>query len=73
MAPKFGWTDVEDIVDALRQRYPDADPLTLRFPQLTGMIEELEDFEPAPGQMVNERILETIQAMWIEEDAEDDD
>jgi FeS assembly protein IscX len=73
MAPKFGWTDVEEIVDALRQQYPDTDPMTLRFPQLTGMVEQLDDFQPPPGQVVNERILETIQAMWIEEDAEDED
>ena len=69
----FSWTDIEDIVDALREQYPDRDPLTLRFPELTGMVESLEGFKPKPGQSVNEQILEAIQAGWCEENQDDDD
>ncbi len=63
----FSWTDIEDIVDALIEAHPDRDPMTLRFPELTGMVEALEDFEPRDGQVVNEKILEAIQAAWCEE------
>jgi FeS assembly protein IscX len=68
----FSWTDVEDIAEALREQYPDRDPITIRFPELTGMVEKLEGFKPLPGQSVNEKILEAIQAAWIEEHEEDD-
>jgi FeS assembly protein IscX len=66
----FGWTDIEDIALALVEAHPDVDPTTVRFDRLREMVEELEDFEPEPGQTVNEQILEAIQAAWIEE-AED--
>ncbi len=67
MENKFGWTDVEDIAIALEEAHPDLDPLQVRFTELTGLVEGLDDFEPEPGQSVNERILEAIQAAWIEE------
>ncbi len=66
----FGWTDIEDISLALIEEHPDVDPTSVRFDRLREMVEDLEDFEPEPGQMVNEQILEAIQAAWIEE-AED--
>ena len=40
------------------------------------MVEHLEGFEAQPGHPVNERILETIQALWTAErddEAADDD
>ena len=64
----FSWTDIDDIADALRERFPDRDPLTVRFPELTGMVEALPGFKPRPGQSVNEQILEAIQAAWCGED-----
>lgn len=63
----FSWTDIEDIVLALDEAHPEVDPLTVRFTALRNMVEALEDFEPEPGQNVNEQILEAIQAGWIEE------
>lgn len=75
----FSWTDIEDIVLALDEAHPGVDPTAVRFTQLREMVEALEDFEPAPGQKVNEQILEAIQAGWIEEredakrDREDED
>ena len=67
MENKFGWTDVEDIAIALEEAHPDRDPLQVRFTELTGLVEGLDGFEAQPGQSVNERILEAIQAAWIEE------
>lgn len=67
MPMTFGWTDIEDIVLALDEAHPDVDALSVRFTELRKMIEDLEDFEPEPGQNVNEQILEAVQAGWHEE------
>ncbi|GAB4108649.1 MAG: hypothetical protein Kow00105_16170 [Phycisphaeraceae bacterium] len=67
MPETFGWTDIEEIVLALDEAYPDVDPLSVRFTELKKMVEGLEDFEPEPGHNVNEQILEAIQAGWHEE------
>ncbi len=68
----FGWTDIEDIAEALREKHPDRDPLSVRFPELAGMVESLDGFQPPPGQSVNEQILEAIQAAWHQEKVEDE-
>ncbi len=79
---KLTWTDVEDLGIELAEQYPQKDPMTCRFTELRQMVESLPNFEPEPGQHVNEQILEAIQAAWIEErsertavddDEEDDD
>lgn len=67
MPEKFGWTDIEDIVLALDEAYPDVDALSVRFTELRKMVEAMEDFEPEAGHNVNEQILEAIQAGWHEE------
>ncbi len=67
MPMTFGWTDIEDIVLALDEAHPDVDALSVRFTELRKMIEDLDDFEPEPGQNVNEQILEAVQAGWHEE------
>lgn len=67
MPESFGWTDIEDIVLALDEAYPDVDALSVRFTELRKMIEGLKDFEPDPEHNVNEQILEAIQAGWHEE------
>ena len=67
MPETFGWTDIEDIVLALDEAHPDIDALSVRFTELRKMVEALDDFEPEPGQNVNEQILEAIQAGWHEQ------
>jgi FeS assembly protein IscX len=67
MPHTFGWTNIEDIAEALVETYPDRDPLSVRFTELTGMVEKLEGFAPPAKQTVNEKILEAIQAAWYEE------
>lgn len=62
----FGWLDVELIGELLAQRHPTIDPLRVRFTQLRGLVEGLAGFVPDPEHPVNEKILETIQANWIE-------
>lgn len=70
------WLDVEEIALRLLEAQPGVDPLSVRFTELRKMVEALPGFVPQPAHPVNEKILETIQAMWHEEKidaAEDED
>ena len=60
------WTDVYEIAIELVDRKPDVDPLTVNFVQLRDWIIALPDFEDDP-ERCGEKILEAIQAAWIEE------
>ena len=59
-------TDTYEIVDALMDAYPEQDPKTLLFTDLMNMVSTLEQFED-DQERCGERILEAIQALWIEE------
>jgi FeS assembly protein IscX len=63
---KITWQDSEEIGIQLAEKYPDIDPLTLRFTDLHRMVTELPDFEGDP-KASNEGILEAIQMAWVEE------
>ena len=60
------WTDINDIAIELYETYPDTDPLTVRFTDLHRWVMELPDFDDDPDRS-GEKILEAIQAAWIEE------
>jgi FeS assembly protein IscX len=60
------WTDVTAIAEALYERYPDADPRTVRFVDLHNWIVELEGFDDDRTRG-GERVLEAIQTAWINE------
>ena len=60
------WTDVYEIAIELVDSKPDVDPLTVNFVQLRDWIIALPDFEDDPDRC-GEKILEAIQAAWIEE------
>lgn len=66
MARKLRWTDVRDIAIELEERYPETDNVNLRFTDLHRWVMELPDFDDDPKRS-NEKILEAIQAAWIEE------
>jgi FeS assembly protein IscX len=66
MARKLRWTDVHDIAIELEERYPGVDNVNLRFTDLHKWVLELPDFDDTPERS-NEKILEAIQAAWIEE------
>jgi FeS assembly protein IscX len=66
MARKLRWTDVRDIAIELEEAHPDADNVNLRFTDLHRWIMALPAFEDDPGRS-NEKILEAIQAAWIDE------
>jgi FeS assembly protein IscX len=60
------WRDTEDIAIALSEKYPDTDPLTVRFTDLHRWVSELPGFSDDP-KASNEKILEAIQMAWLDE------
>ena len=60
------WTDSRDIAIALCEAHPEVDPLTIRFTDLHQWVCALPGFADEPNRS-GEKILEAIQAMWIEE------
>ena len=60
------WTDTYEIVDSLIDEFPSQDPKTLLFTDLMNMVTSLEEFDDDLDRC-GERILEAIQALWIEE------
>ncbi len=66
MAQKLTWSDAEEIGLRLQERFPDVDPLGVRFTDLLRRVCELPDFGDDPGAS-NERRLEAIQMAWLEE------
>ena len=60
------WRDAEDIALALMERYPDTDPLTVRFTDLHSWVVGLPGFADDPRGS-SESILEAIQMKWHEE------
>lgn len=60
------WRDAEDIGIALAARFPDLDPLTVRFTDLHRWVTELPGFADDP-KASNEKLLESIQMAWLDE------
>ena len=66
MPPTFGWDNFEDIAIGLADKYPDTDPLTVRFTDMHKWITELPGFSGDPADS-NGPKLEAIQMAWHEE------
>jgi FeS assembly protein IscX len=60
------WTDVREVAIALAERYPEVDPLSVRFTDLHRWVCELPGFEDDPERS-NEKVLEAIQMTWLDE------
>jgi len=60
------WTDSREIAIALAEKFPGTDPQRVRFTDLHKWVCELEGFDDDPNRS-GEKILEAIQAMWIDE------
>ncbi|MEW8103998.1 MAG: Fe-S cluster assembly protein IscX [Candidatus Thiodiazotropha endolucinida] len=60
------WTDGLDIAIELDEKHPDVDPRFLNFVDLRDWVVALGDFDDDPHHS-GERVLEAIQAAWIEE------
>jgi len=66
MAREIHWTDSEEIGIQLQEKYPDIDPLTVRFTDLHRFVIALDGFADDPSKS-NEARLEAIQMAWHEE------
>ena len=66
MAAKMTWTDPREIGIALAEKFPEVDPLGVRFTDLHRWVCELDGFSGDP-QKSNEKILEAIQMAWLDE------
>ncbi len=60
------WADAEDIAIQLSEKFPDLDPLTVRFTDLHRWVTELDEFDDDPKGS-SEGKLEAIQMKWLEE------
>ncbi len=63
---KLKWVDVLEIAIQLSEKHEDIDPLTINFVNLRRLVTELPEFDDDP-ERTGEKILEAIQAAWIEE------
>jgi FeS assembly protein IscX len=66
MNREITWISTEDIAIALADKYPDIDPLSVRFTDLHKWVLALEGFSDDPKNS-NEKKLEAIQMAWHEE------
>ena len=60
------WIDIQQIAEELSAKFPDIDPKTIRFTDLRAWVMELPGFDDDPNHS-GEKILDAIQAAWIEE------
>ena len=60
------WTDSREIAIALAEKFPGVDPQRLNFVDLRNWVVALDGFDDDPARS-GEKILEAIQACWIEE------
>ncbi|KLT22851.1 protein iscX (ISC system FeS cluster assembly) [Wolbachia endosymbiont of Armadillidium vulgare str. wVulC] len=60
------WLDIEDIAEALEEKFPSEDIISIRFTELKRKVLDLEEFDD-DEKHCNEKILEAIQAAWITE------
>ena len=60
------WADVLDIAIELAESHPQVDPRFVNFVDLHRWVLDLPDFADDP-QRGGEKVLEAIQATWIEE------
>ncbi len=66
MPQEITWNDSEEIGIQLQEKYPDLDPLTVRFTELHKYVTQLDGFADDPSKS-NESKLEAIQMAWYEE------
>jgi FeS assembly protein IscX len=66
MIQTLHWNDIEELALALAARFPETDPLTVRFMDLHRWVCELPEFRDDP-KASNEKRLEAIQMAWLEE------
>ena len=63
---KYSWEELDDIAIDLNEKFPNIDPITVRFTDLLNYVLELENFTGSKNES-NEGKLEAIQMAWLEE------
>ncbi len=66
MPQELNWDTAEDIAIALADKFPEQNPLEVRFTDLHRFVTELPNFTGDP-KASNESKLEAIQMAWCEE------
>ena len=66
MPGTLDWDDAEEIGIRLAEKFPETDPLTVRFTDLHKWVTQLEGFA-GDAKLSNEGKLEAIQMAWHEE------
>lgn len=66
MPMEINWTDSEEIGIQLQEKFPDQNPLEVRFTDLRQRVLDLPGFIGDPAKS-NEGLLEAIQMAWYEE------
>ncbi len=66
MPQEILWNDAEEIGIQLQEKYPDLDPLKVRFTELHTFVTQLDGFADDPGKSTEGK-LEAIQMAWYEE------
>ncbi|HEU4775851.1 MAG TPA: Fe-S cluster assembly protein IscX [Telluria sp.] len=60
------WSDISLIAEALYDKFPEIDPITVRFTDLHNWVVDLEGFDDDHTRG-GEKVLEAIQQAWIDE------
>ncbi len=60
------WDQIDSIALSLQEKFPDTDPLTVRFTDLHKWVTELDGFDDDPAAS-SEGKLEAIQMAWYDE------
>jgi len=63
---KLIWKDIDDIAILLHEKFPDQDPIKIRFTDLLDRVMALSEFT-GKREESNEAKLEAIQMAWLEE------
>jgi len=59
------WADAEEIAEKLHERFPDKDPLDVRYGDLWHWVSEIPEFTDDPDTS-DEGKLEAIQMAWLD-------
>ncbi len=60
------WTDIYDIAICLEEKYPNTNVMQVKFTELQKYVLNIDGFDDLPNRC-NEKILEAIQAAWLDE------
>jgi len=60
------WSDISAIAEALYDKFPEIDPITVRFVDLHNWVVDLDGFDDDHARG-GEKVLEAIQQAWIDE------